>query len=112
MKQLMWNDILFKFVLLKMILAALMVVLILKFLTLIISLYRVMFPVQHKHVVAYHIVHVHSLETRCPICLCAHTNCARYCGHAFHWTCVRPWLERRDACPLCRTGGNVSVQKF
>lgn len=24
------------------------------------------------------------------------------CGHAFHWKCVEPWLERSSRCPCCR----------
>ena len=25
------------------------------------------------------------------------------CGHFFHYSCVRKWLERVNSCPLCRT---------
>ena len=39
---------------------------------------------------------------RCAICLCEGSNNAVLeCGHAFHWNCVRPWLDRTNACPLC-----------
>jgi len=24
------------------------------------------------------------------------------CPHVFHWSCLRPWLERSDTCPTCR----------
>jgi hypothetical protein len=23
------------------------------------------------------------------------------CGHAYHWDCIRPWLEKSRHCPLC-----------
>ena len=39
---------------------------------------------------------------RCAICLCEGSNNAVLeCGHAFHWACVCPWLDRRSTCPLC-----------
>ena len=40
--------------------------------------------------------------SRCVVCLCNGSNDAVLeCGHAFHWNCVRPWLDRTNACPLC-----------
>lgn len=30
------------------------------------------------------------------------------CGHAFHWKCVEPWLDRKARCPCCRWGANRS----
>jgi E3 ubiquitin-protein ligase synoviolin len=24
------------------------------------------------------------------------------CGHAFHYTCLRTWVERQQICPTCR----------
>ena len=48
---------------------------------------------------------------RCVICLCEGSNNAVLeCGHAFHWACVRPWLDRRNTCPLCmRVQGRRAV---
>ena len=39
---------------------------------------------------------------RCAVCLCeGSSNAVLECGHAFHWGCVRPWLDRKNTCPLC-----------
>lgn len=39
---------------------------------------------------------------RCAICLCeGSSNAVLECGHAFHWGCVRPWLDVKNKCPLC-----------
>lgn len=39
----------------------------------------------------------------CAVCLCEGTNnVALQCGHTYHWTCVQPWLDQRNACPLCK----------
>ena len=24
------------------------------------------------------------------------------CGHFFHYTCLRSWLEQSNSCPICR----------
>ena len=41
-------------------------------------------------------------DHRCAVCLCEGTsNAVLECGHAFHWSCVRPWLDRKNTCPLC-----------
>jgi hypothetical protein len=43
-----------------------------------------------------------SNDSRCVICLCeGNNNAVLECGHAFHWTCIRPWLDARSTCPLC-----------
>ena len=42
-------------------------------------------------------------NTHCTICLCEGSNdVVLECGHVFHWNCVRPWLDLRNACPLCK----------
>ena len=43
------------------------------------------------------------LPSNCVICLCEgnNTNAVLECGHAFHWACIRPWLDARNTCPLC-----------
>ncbi|KAI4340095.1 hypothetical protein MLD38_024964 [Melastoma candidum] len=28
--------------------------------------------------------------------------CELPCGHMFHWTCIMPWLSKRNTCPSCR----------
>jgi len=29
------------------------------------------------------------------------------CGHTLHDECLRPWVERANSCPICRTAFNV-----
>jgi hypothetical protein len=29
------------------------------------------------------------------------------CGHNLHDTCLRPWVERANSCPICRARFNV-----
>jgi hypothetical protein len=44
----------------------------------------------------------HHHNHHCAICLCAGSSDAVLeCGHAFHWGCVRPWLDAKNKCPLC-----------
>jgi hypothetical protein len=44
----------------------------------------------------------HHNHPRCAICLCdGNNNAVLECGHAFHWGCVRPWLDAKNKCPLC-----------
>jgi hypothetical protein len=44
-----------------------------------------------------------ALPSNCVICLCEgnNNNAVLECGHAFHWTCIRPWLDAHSTCPLC-----------
>ena len=45
----------------------------------------------------------------CSICLEPNdnTSCSLTCNsatnHSFHISCIRPWLEEKSSCPLCRT---------
>lgn len=43
---------------------------------------------------------------QCPVCLKEHavgeTVKVLPCRHSFHSTCILPWLERTNSCPLCR----------
>ena len=42
-------------------------------------------------------------DSSCAICLCnGSNNAVLQCGHSFHWACVRPWLDVKNACPLCK----------
>ena len=42
-------------------------------------------------------------NANCSICLCeGSSDAVLECGHVFHWNCVRPWLDSRNACPLCK----------
>jgi hypothetical protein len=42
-------------------------------------------------------------DCRCSVCLEeGSSDVVLACGHVFHWDCVRPWLDARNACPLCR----------
>lgn len=46
-------------------------------------------------------------DSSCAICLCNGSNNALLqCGHSFHWACVRPWLDVKNACPLCKCTQN------
>jgi len=42
-------------------------------------------------------------ETDCSICLDEHleTYSQLPCQHKFHFTCIKLWLEQKNACPLC-----------
>lgn len=43
----------------------------------------------------------------CGTCLCdfeiGEGLCTLPCGHFFHESCIRPWLEENNTCPTCRT---------
>ncbi|KAJ6638706.1 E3 ubiquitin-protein ligase [Pseudolycoriella hygida] len=46
-------------------------------------------------------------DEKCTICLKPNTDDEEIfkilpCKHAFHSTCILPWLERTNSCPLCR----------
>jgi hypothetical protein len=46
--------------------------------------------------------HLSPTPDACAICLCdGNNNAVLECGHAFHWGCVRPWLDAKNKCPLC-----------
>ena len=46
------------------------------------------------------------LTQDCPICIEAFQRYDQYvelrCGHLYHSTCIRHWLENNESCPLCR----------
>jgi hypothetical protein len=47
-----------------------------------------------------------SNEEVCSICHDDHnetTLTAQVCGHSFHESCIKPWLDRHLSCPLCRS---------
>ncbi len=41
----------------------------------------------------------------CSICLCELNEeiSGLPCSHSFHSECIRPWAEKNNSCPLCRT---------
>ena len=41
-------------------------------------------------------------DAQCTVCLSEGCDTALPCGHLFHWACVRPWLDAKNACPLCK----------
>lgn len=45
------------------------------------------------------------LNKECSICLSLINKpaCETECGHKFHITCLKQWLENNHNCPLCRT---------
>ena len=50
-----------------------------------------------------HIASCRNDTSPCAVCLCEGTNnITLQCGHSYHWTCVQPWLDQRNACPLCK----------
>jgi hypothetical protein len=55
------------------------------------------------------------LDNRCAICLSLLEEGDRIgdleCGHMFHTTCLKPWLQRKNQCPLCLCDG-VAEPRF
>ncbi|ELT93759.1 hypothetical protein CAPTEDRAFT_170762 [Capitella teleta] len=47
-----------------------------------------------------------SKNTQCPICRAdfelGETMLQMPCNHHFHSSCINPWLERTNSCPVCR----------
>jgi E3 ubiquitin-protein ligase RNF181 len=47
-------------------------------------------------------------DDKCPICLLPNENLTGQkflqlpCNHEFHDTCILPWLEKTNSCPMCR----------
>ncbi|CAO1424446.1 unnamed protein product [Diamesa serratosioi] len=48
-------------------------------------------------------------DEKCAICLLPNKNLNGQkflilpCSHEFHDTCIKPWLEKTNSCPLCRS---------
>lgn len=38
----------------------------------------------------------------CMICLESQCDTVTMCGHYFHFTCIKAWLDRHAVCPTCR----------
>ncbi|XP_051510816.1 E3 ubiquitin-protein ligase AMFR isoform X2 [Myxocyprinus asiaticus] len=52
-----------------------------------------------------------SHDDRCAICLeKMRTACKLPCGHLFHMSCLRSWLEQDMSCPTCRISFNISAR--
>lgn len=47
-------------------------------------------------------------DDKCPICLLPNENLDGHkfvklpCNHEFHDTCILPWLQKTNSCPMCR----------
>ena len=47
------------------------------------------------------------IRSVCMICLAEGSNDSMLqCGHTFHWACIRPWLDKKNTCPICKTKQN------
>lgn len=51
------------------------------------------------------------MDEECVICINskAASRVSLYCGHAFHITCVEPWLLQKGTCPMCRSNDSVEA---
>ncbi|XP_034949008.1 E3 ubiquitin-protein ligase TRAIP-like [Chelonus insularis] len=49
---------------------------------------------------------MNNMNGQCSICYASFEYsdelCSPHCGHVFHFTCLREWLERSKTCPECR----------
>ena len=56
----------------------------------------------------------HKLEP-CSICCMEMTESPEviqiYCGHKFHKGCLKPWLERKEECPMCKHGATLGCMR-
>jgi hypothetical protein len=60
-------------------------------------------PPKPKYFLYPHVATCFDTESPCAVCLYeGSNNAALQCGHTFHWACVRPWLDMRNTCPLCK----------
>lgn len=57
-------------------------------------------------------------DEKCPICLAPNENLSDEkfltlpCGHDFHDSCILPWLERTNTCPLCRSEMKTDDEEY
>jgi hypothetical protein len=59
--------------------------------------------------------HNEKSEELCSICHERHdenTFTTHVCGHSFHESCIKPWLERNLSCPLCRSDLLIIVTPY
>ena len=52
------------------------------------------------------------MDEQCVICLNSKTAAREVslaCGHAFHATCLEPWLLQKGSCPLCRASNVLTA---
>ena len=49
-----------------------------------------------------HARYINQVSETCTVCLSSGTNAVLECGHAYHWDCVRQWLDQKGTCPVCR----------
>lgn len=51
------------------------------------------------------------MDEECVVCISSKTaaRVSLSCGHAFHESCVEPWLLQKGSCPLCRDNNVASA---
>ena len=60
-------------------------------------------PQSPKYFLYPHVATCYDTDSPCAVCLCeGSNNTALQCGHTFHWACIRPWLDVKNTCPLCK----------
>lgn len=53
------------------------------------------------------------VRARCPICLERMVQAIFLdCGHVFHETCIRSWLDESMSCPICRRDPSERLGKW
>ncbi|PAA57918.1 hypothetical protein BOX15_Mlig001252g4, partial [Macrostomum lignano] len=54
------------------------------------------------------------LNEACPVCLedfmAKESVLVSLCHHAFHDSCLLPWLRENNKCPLCKTGIGAATE--
>lgn len=57
-------------------------------------------------------------DEKCAICLLPNENLSGQkfmklpCNHEFHDTCILPWLEKTNSCPMCRQEMKTDDQEY